>query len=245
MILLFSYIGSAGVAEAQNITASYIQARIAQDSGRDGSAYAHYSRKLAKTLSQYSPEALDRIFGKQVEINPGPQPQPTSGPSPTLPEESTTLTGTATESGATPADTDGLPDPAPVIPSGTQPETLQEKPVVPTPDHIQPENIQFKYGSAALTDMAKRELDKVVDYMKQNPSRILTLEGHSWYDNPVAMRISIDRAASAKNYLKLEGISASRLDSKGFGATRQIIKVDFWNATPESAVNRRVELKFQ
>ena len=48
-----------------------------------------------------------------------------------------------------------------------------------------------------------------------------------------------DRAASVKDWLTAHGIGASRLTSKGYGATKPVAD----NHTPEGkAKNRRVEL---
>jgi Outer membrane protein and related peptidoglycan-associated (lipo)proteins len=52
-------------------------------------------------------------------------------------------------------------------------------------------------------------------------------------------KLSGDRAASVKDWLTAHGIAASRLASKGYGATKPVAD----NHTPEGkAKNRRVEL---
>ncbi len=64
LALVFTLAMSCELALCQvSISPQAIAQAIANDSGRDASFYAHYSRKLSKTLEQYTPEQLEVVFG--------------------------------------------------------------------------------------------------------------------------------------------------------------------------------------
>ncbi len=49
-------------------TADRIEAEIAQDSGRPAADYSDYARRLAKTLTNLSPEVLDRVLREHAGV---------------------------------------------------------------------------------------------------------------------------------------------------------------------------------
>ncbi|WP_146165947.1 OmpA family protein [Stenotrophobium rhamnosiphilum] len=103
-------------------------------------------------------------------------------------------------------------------------------------------DITFETNKAVLTTEAKASLDKVVAGLKGQPSMNLQIDGHtdSTASNAYNLKLSKERAASAKKYLVDSGIDASRLQSQGFGETKPVAS----NKTAAGrAENRRVEFK--
>lgn len=102
--------------------------------------------------------------------------------------------------------------------------------------------IFFETGKADLNTEASTDLDKLVNYLKDNPTAQLEIQGHTDNTGNAAInnKLSNDRAQSVVNYLILQGISNSRLSAKGYGSFQPIDT----NATAEGrANNRRVEVK--
>jgi outer membrane protein OmpA-like peptidoglycan-associated protein len=82
----------------------------------------------------------------------------------------------------------------------------------------------------------------LVQLLADNPTVKIQIEGHT--DNvgnaTDNMKLSENRAKAVIAYLSSKGVAASRLSSKGFGATQPIAD----NKTEEGrAQNRRTELK--
>jgi len=102
--------------------------------------------------------------------------------------------------------------------------------------------IQFEFNSAVLTGSSDAVLNNVVKVMNDNPTYNLNIAGHT--DNvgtdDYNMTLSEKRAQAVKEYLiNKGGISASRLQSRGFGAT---LPLDTNNTAQGRATNRRVDL---
>lgn len=103
-------------------------------------------------------------------------------------------------------------------------------------------NIFFDFNKFDLRPESQVELDRLVQLLKDNPGVKIQLEGHTDNVGTAAdnLKLSANRAKSVVNYLVSKGIAASRLTSKGFGATRPIAD----NKTEEGrGRNRRTELK--
>jgi outer membrane protein OmpA-like peptidoglycan-associated protein len=101
-------------------------------------------------------------------------------------------------------------------------------------------NIFFDTGKATLTSESKLELNKAFDLMKQNPSMVIEVGGHT--DNvgndDYNMNLSHERAKSVRNYLVEAGIASERVQAKGYGETSPVAD----NETEEGrAANRRTE----
>lgn len=101
-------------------------------------------------------------------------------------------------------------------------------------------NIFFETDSYVLKEESKVELNKLVDFLNQNPSLNILITGHT--DNQGSdehnQKLSDDRAKAVKEYLVANGIAATRLGSQGFGETKPVAA----NNTPEGqARNRRTE----
>jgi outer membrane protein OmpA-like peptidoglycan-associated protein len=102
------------------------------------------------------------------------------------------------------------------------------------------EDINYATGSAEITRSSEYILDELIDFLKENPTVRIEIQGHtdnvgSMEDN---MALSNDRAFTVKSYLEAHGIVGSRLASKGYGPTKPIAS----NDTPGGrARNRRTE----
>jgi outer membrane protein OmpA-like peptidoglycan-associated protein len=102
--------------------------------------------------------------------------------------------------------------------------------------------VQFLTGSAALTKTAKVELDKAAQIMTKYPDIKVSVEGHTDNTGSAAMNqtLSEKRAAAVKAYIVAKGVSADRLQAKGFGPTKPVATN---KTTAGRAMNRRVEFK--
>lgn len=103
-------------------------------------------------------------------------------------------------------------------------------------------NLFFETAKYDIKPESEVELDKVVEFLQENPTVKIQLEGHT--DNVGAaadnQKLSSARAYSVVNYLVRKGIKGTRLVAKGFGATKPVAD----NKTEEGrAQNRRTELR--
>jgi len=108
-----------------------------------------------------------------------------------------------------------------------------------TKEEINIPNIYYDYNKADLRPESKVELDKLISVLKENPKIKIMINSHTdsrgtqTYNQDLSER----RAQSVVDYLIEKGISKDRLQSKGWAATKPIIK----NAKTEEEhqVNRR------
>lgn len=102
------------------------------------------------------------------------------------------------------------------------------------------ENIHFESGQAQLAESSKRELDKLVAYLKENKDIKGEIGGHT--DNvgfaDGNQQISELRAKAIYDYLVAQGIQTYRLSYKGYGDKRPAHPND---SELNRAKNRRVE----
>ncbi len=101
-------------------------------------------------------------------------------------------------------------------------------------------NIFFDFNKATLKEESFPELNRVVDFLKDNRSMEIEINGHT--DNVGSddynLKLSDDRSRSVYDFLISKGIDPSRLKFKGYGETRPVAS----NDTEEGkALNRRVE----
>lgn len=104
------------------------------------------------------------------------------------------------------------------------------------------EDLLFKTGKTELDERSYRILNQLVDFLNQNPTIRIELQGHTDSDGSEASNqaLSEGRAKSAVNYLQNKGVAATRLESKGFGEKTPIAGN---NTSEGKAKNRRVELQ--
>lgn len=103
-------------------------------------------------------------------------------------------------------------------------------------------HVLFRQSSAELLPESYVELDKVIDFMRVNPSVSIELGGHT--DNTgktkLNLKLSRSRVDRVKYYLVSKGIEGSRINGVGYGGSRPIAS----NKTDEGRkMNRRVEFK--
>ncbi|MGB2882348.1 MAG: OmpA family protein [Rhodoferax sp.] len=101
--------------------------------------------------------------------------------------------------------------------------------------------INFDTDSDVIKPESKTALDSIVKLTKEKPDWKFTIEGHTDSTATAAhnQTLSEKRAASVKLYLVTAGVAATRLNTLGFGATKQ---VGDNNTSIGRAQNRRVEL---
>jgi chemotaxis protein MotB len=106
--------------------------------------------------------------------------------------------------------------------------------------------ILFELGKIDLSPEATASLDKVGQYLLQNPELPIRIDGHTdgvpithsaWKDN---YHLSVMRAHAVMQYLTDAGVSAERIHIAGFGPNRPRVDPEAPQA-PESQ-NRRVEI---
>jgi len=103
-------------------------------------------------------------------------------------------------------------------------------------------NVFFDVDKYELKPQSYAELNKLVDFLKKNPTLKIEIQGHT--DNTGThehnMKLSENRAKAVYDYLLSKGIHANRMSYKGYGETMPIDT----NSTAEGrAKNRRTEIK--
>lgn len=103
-------------------------------------------------------------------------------------------------------------------------------------------NIFFDTKKAELKNESLIELDKVIQLLKDNPTIIIEISGHTDNVGKPAdnLLLSNNRAKAVITYFLSKGITKNRLTAKGFGEIKPVAE----NTTEESrSKNRRTELK--
>lgn len=104
------------------------------------------------------------------------------------------------------------------------------------------EGIVFKTGSAVLDNRSTPVLTKAADVFKKYPDIRVEIGGHT--DNvgssEVNTTLSQKRAEAVKDWFVKKGISAGRLEAKGFGPSKPVSDND---SEAGRAKNRRVEFR--
>ncbi|MCB9224738.1 MAG: OmpA family protein [Crocinitomicaceae bacterium] len=83
-------------------------------------------------------------------------------------------------------------------------------------------NIYFDFDKYGLRDQSVDELNKLAKIMKDHPTMVIELGGHTDTrgDSNYNQILSENRAKVAKDYLVKKGIDASRIQTKGYGETQ-------------------------
>jgi OOP family OmpA-OmpF porin len=103
------------------------------------------------------------------------------------------------------------------------------------------QGVNFQSGRSVLTRASYAVLDQVAASLVANPDIRIEIAGYtdSTGSRQMNLRLSMARAAAVRFYLARKGVSPSRMQARGFGASGYIAE----NTTPEGrAMNRRVEL---
>ena len=100
--------------------------------------------------------------------------------------------------------------------------------------------INFQFNKAVLLPSSYPTLKDLAAIMAEYPDYTMSIAGHtdSKGSDDYNLRLSYDRAASARTYMLSQGVPADRIESRGYGETKPIAD----NATAKGqALNRRVE----
>ena len=111
-------------------------------------------------------------------------------------------------------------------------------------ENMRLDGVQFKEGTAEPLPSAYQELNKLVDFMRQNPKIQIEIQGHVNAPNNegrAAQKLSEKRAKVVFDYFVEKGIDPKRMTFVGYGNSAMIF-VDPKNDEEERA-NRRVEIK--
>lgn len=103
-------------------------------------------------------------------------------------------------------------------------------------------NILFDQGKADLRPESKTELDKIVAFLKTNPTAEIELSGHTSSEGEYAMNksLSYKRVKACKDYIVSKGISETRIIAVGYGPDKPAAPND---TEANRALNRRVEMR--
>lgn len=103
-------------------------------------------------------------------------------------------------------------------------------------------NIFFNTGKWELKEESTPELERLVEFMKQNKQVRIEISGHTDDVGQDAdnLNLSENRAKAVYAYLIGRGVASSRLFSKGFGEGRPLIEN---SSEANRQLNRRVEFK--
>jgi len=108
-------------------------------------------------------------------------------------------------------------------------------------------DIKYDYDKSDLSPTARFEIDRLVQYMKDNNSSIVELSSHtdSRGKNDYNYALSDRRARSAVDYIISRGVSGTRIIAKGYGETRLRNQCSdgVQCSEEEHRVNRRTEAK--
>ena len=122
------------------------------------------------------------------------------------------------------------------------------------------ENIYFHPNTYAFKQQSGTELEKLWNFLKMNPSVQIEIHGHTAANTPVrevrpsyqgkgpewtytgsARKLSKLRAQAVKDYLVKNGITANRIETKGFGGDDNMIPHP--RSPEEKSRNMRVEVQ--
>ena len=113
-------------------------------------------------------------------------------------------------------------------------------------------NVFFDLGKSTLRPESSVELDKLVEFLRKNPTVKIELGGHTDTrgDDKENLKLSNDRAKAVYDYVVNKGIKAERMSYKGYGESKPIISdADIAKMTNEKdkeaahQSNRRTEYK--
>ncbi|WP_194766907.1 OmpA family protein [Tamlana sp. I1] len=125
----------------------------------------------------------------------------------------------------------------------TQNIELETIPPIVTETNIVLENIYFDFNKWNVKEESFISLNKIAKVLNDNPNMKLAINAHT--DNKGSasynLRLSEKRAASAVNYLVKNGISKSRLKSKGYGESEPLIDCKNNCSAEDLQANRRIE----
>ncbi|QKG56356.1 OmpA family protein [Hymenobacter sp. BRD128] len=141
-------------------------------------------------------------------------------------------------------DGDGVPDYQDRCPDRAGPASNKGCPEIPAEQkkilNEATKYINFDFNKATLKPSSYPRLNQMVQILNDYPDYSLSIAGHtdSKGDEAYNLRLSYERAASARKYMLEHGIPAERIESRGYGKTKPI--ADNKTAAGQ-ALNRRVD----
>lgn len=102
----------------------------------------------------------------------------------------------------------------------------------------------FQFDHSTLTAEAKKVLDENAAALREHPTMVVVIEGHTDSKGSKAynQKLGLRRAVAAKVYLTEQGVAADRMSVVSYGEERPVAD----NATPEGqAKNRRADFVIQ
>jgi len=104
-----------------------------------------------------------------------------------------------------------------------------------------PSDISFDTGRADIKSNFRPILDKFASSLVQNPATTVTIIGHTDSTGTDAINnpLSINRAASTRDYITARGVAVSRISIDGRGSREPVASND---TVQGRAMNRRVEI---
>jgi len=113
----------------------------------------------------------------------------------------------------------------------------------PLASRVKFESIEFDNGKSSLKQEMYADLNKIVNFLYDNPDFKLKISGHtdSYGSDEFNLQLSKERAKNIRDYMvNFAGIDSERVQYEGYGSSRPIINEDSEEA---KAVNRRVEFE--
>lgn len=100
--------------------------------------------------------------------------------------------------------------------------------------------VYFDTDKSDLRPESFPELDLVVEFMRENPTLVIEIQGHTddRGSDEHNMTLSDDRANAVMSYLVQKGVSEGRMSAKGYGETKPEVPN---NSDANRQVNRRVQ----
>jgi len=113
----------------------------------------------------------------------------------------------------------------------------------PLASRVKFESIEFDNGKSALKKEMYSDLNKIVNFLYDNPDFKLKISGHtdSYGSDEHNLRLSQERARNIRDYMvDFAGLASERVDWEGYGSSRPIVEEINEEA---KAINRRVEFE--
>ena len=84
------------------------------------------------------------------------------------------------------------------------------------------DRVHFDYDSAELDDDSRATLDRQVEFLNQNPSIMISIEGHCDERGTREYNLALGekRASSVKDYLIASGVNSARISTVSYGKER-------------------------
>ena len=103
-------------------------------------------------------------------------------------------------------------------------------------------NIFFEVNSATLNDKSETEILEIVQFLENNNTTSIVIEGHTDTTGSEAynLELSLKRAKAVREDLILRGIDSNRLSATGFGFSKPVADNDTESGRSQ---NRRIEFR--